>query len=59
MNEKQLQALIKKNSARAERAQKLKQKPAFDKTLDATRPADAPDDSEADEIFREMKKREF
>lgn len=59
MNEKQLQALIRKNAAKAERAQKQKQRPAFDKTLDATRPSDAPDDSEADEIFREMKKREF
>lgn len=59
MNEKQLQALIKKNAAKAERAQKQKQRPAFDATLDAVRPADAPNESEADEIFREMKKREF
>lgn len=59
MNEKQLQALIKKNAAKAERAQKQKQRPAFDATLDATRPTDATDESEADAIFREMKKREF
>lgn len=59
MNEKQLQALIRKNAARAERAQKQKQRPAFDATLDATRPTDAKDESEADAIFREMKKREF
>ena len=59
MNEKQLQALIKKNAARAERAQKQKQRPAFDSTLDATRSPDVADESEADAIFREMKKREF
>lgn len=59
MNEKQLQALIKKNAARAERAQKQKQRPAFDSTLDATRSPDAADESDADAIFREMKKREF
>jgi hypothetical protein len=59
MNEKQLQALIRKNAARAERARQQKQRPAFDATLEATRPPDAPEESEADEIFREMKKREF
>ena len=31
----------------------------YDATLDVTRPEDPPDDSEADAIFREMKKREF
>ena len=59
MNEKQLQALIKKNAAKAERAQKQKQRPAFDSTLDATRSPESADESEADAIFREMKKREF
>lgn len=59
MNEKQLQALIRRNAAKAERAQKQKQRPAFDATLDATRPNDGPEESEADAIFREMKKREF
>jgi hypothetical protein len=59
MNEKQLQALIRKNAAKAERAQKQKQRPAYDKTLDATRSPDAADESEAEEIFKEMKKREF
>lgn len=58
MNDKQLKALLRKNAAKAERA-KPKPRPAYDATLDATRPA-APDDaSEADEIFREMKRREF
>ena len=55
MNEKQLQALIKKNAAKAERAQKQKQRPAFDSTLDATRSPDSADESEADAIFRDSR----
>jgi hypothetical protein len=58
MNDKQLQALIKKNMARAEQ-KKPKPRPAYDSTIDATRPSDASDSSEAEEIFTEMKKREF
>ena len=71
MNEKQLQALIKKTAAKAERA-KPKRRPSYDATLDATRAAEgekkpdadtAPPEPDAlggaDEIFREMKKRSF
>ncbi len=58
MDDKKLQALIRKNMAKAERA-KPKKKKLYDATLDATRPAEAPEDSEADEIFSEMKKRSF
>lgn len=58
MDERQLKALIRKTAAKVERA-KAKPRPAFDATLEATRPADAPEGSEASEIFSEMKKREF
>lgn len=58
MNEKQLQALLKKTQAKA--AQKAaKPKPSFDSTLEATRPKATADESDAADIFREMKKREF
>ena len=70
MNEKQLQALIRKTAAKAEKA-KPKKRPSYDPTLDATRGADAeplaPDTTPgeqdtlggADEIFKEMKRRSF
>ena len=58
MNEKQLQALARKNAAKALATQK-KVRPSYDPTLDATRPADAPQGSEAGRLFKEMKKREF
>jgi hypothetical protein len=58
MNEKQLQALLKKTQAAAAKKQAQK-KPAFDPTLEATRPKQTADESDASEIFREMKKREF
>jgi len=58
MDDKKIEALAKKNAAKAQRALK-KPRPAFDPTLDATRPPEAPDGSEADRIFREMKRREF
>ncbi|MCE2940764.1 MAG: hypothetical protein ACK53A_10675 [Gemmatimonadota bacterium] len=58
MNEKQMQALLKKTQAKA--AQKAaKSKPSFDPTLEATRPKQTADDSDASDIFRTMKKREF
>ena len=58
MNDRELQALIRKTAAKAERA-KAKPRPAFDSTLDATRAPDSAPDSEATEIFQEMKKRSF
>lgn len=68
MNEKQLQALIRKTAAKAEKA-KPKKRPSYDPTLDATRgaegepkPADPAEPDAlggADEIFKEMKRRSF
>lgn len=69
MNEKQLQALIKKTAAKAERA-KPKRRPSYDPTLDATRTEEQPQGEgaaaadqgelgDADQIFKEMKKRSF
>ena len=58
MNDKQLAALARKNAAKAARVQQKRQR-SYDDTVDATRPADAPDDSDAEKLFKEMKKREF
>jgi hypothetical protein len=59
MDHKKLLALAKKNAAKSADIEKNRKKKTYDATLDVTRPEDAPDDSEADAIFREMKKREF
>ncbi len=58
MNEKQLAALARKNAAKAVRQQQKRER-TYDATLDATRPADAPEGSDATKLFKEMKKREF
>lgn len=56
MNEKQMQALLKKTAAKAA-AKKNPNRPTYDPALDATR-ADRPEASaDATEIFQEMKKR--
>jgi hypothetical protein len=57
VNEKQLQALIRKTMAKAEKTAK---KPGSwaDPTLSATQGPER-DDDEAKKIFKEMKKREF
>lgn len=57
VNEKQLQALIRKTMAKAEKTAK---KPGSwaDPTLSATQSPER-DDDEAKKIFKEMKKREF
>ena len=56
MNEKQMQALLKKTAAKAA-AKKMPNRPTYDPALDATR-ADRPEASaDATEIFQEMKKR--
>jgi hypothetical protein len=58
MNEKEMQALLKKTMAKAA-AKKNPNRPTYDKALDATR-IDRPEASEdATEIFKEMKKRTF
>jgi hypothetical protein len=57
MNEKQLQALIRKNMAKVARPQG-KGARWQDPTISATNSPDR-DDSDAEQIFKEMKKREF
>ena len=58
MDDKQLLALARKNAAKAQRAQ-TKPRPVYDATLEATRPPEAAEAGEAEEIFREMKRRDF
>ena len=60
MKDSQLQKLLKKTQAKAE-AKASKPRPSFDATLEATkkRGADEEDRGEAEEIFKEMKRREF
>lgn len=57
MNEKQIKALAKRNAAKAAKVQQKRER-LYDATLEATRPADA-DMSDAQKIFKEMKRREF
>jgi len=57
MNEKQLQALVKKNAAKAAKAAE-KRGAYTDPTLAATKSPER-DDSDAQKIFKEMKRREF
>ena len=59
MNEKQLEALARKNAAKATKNMNTA-RPSYDATLDATKGKG--DDSavmEAQRMFKEMKKREF
>lgn len=58
MNEKQLEALARKNAAKATKADK-KPRPTYDPTLEATRSPDRVDDNDVQKLFKEMKKREF
>ena len=59
MKDSQLKALIKKNTAKAAKPKKPTS-PSFDSTLDATRKGVEPvQGTEAEEIFKEMKRREF
>jgi hypothetical protein len=58
MNEKQIRALAKRNAAKALKAEKQRQR-SYDETLDATRPREDADATDAQRIFREMKRREF
>jgi hypothetical protein len=59
MDDKKLLALARKNAAKSAEIEKKRKKKTYDATLDVTRPEEPPEDSEADAIFREMKKREF
>lgn len=59
MKDSQLKALIKKTTAKAGQPKKQERK-SFDPTLDATRAGTEPiSGTEAEEIFKEMKRREF
>lgn len=62
MNEAQLKALLRKTQAAAEKA-KPKKNRTYDATLDATRPkqteAEQAAESDAKDLFQQMKKREF
>ena len=58
MNEKQLQALAKKNAAKAVKAEK-RVRPTYDPTLEATKSPERENDSETQRMFKEMKRREF
>jgi hypothetical protein len=58
MNQKKLEALAKRNAAKAGKVQQQRSR-TYDATLDATRPKSDDDSGEADRIFREMKRREF
>ncbi len=58
MNEKQIRALARRNAARITKV-KPEQQRKYDETLEATRPRDDRDRTDADRIFKEMKRREF
>lgn len=57
MDEKQLEALVRKNTTKAA-APKGKRR-TYDATLEATRGADDDEDEERKRFFKEMKRREF
>ena len=57
MNEKQIKALARRNANKAARVKPGQR--TYDETLDATRPREETDRSDADRILKEMKRREF
>jgi hypothetical protein len=57
MNQKKLEALARKNAAKAKKAQNQRSR-TYDATLDVTRKNDE-DNFEATRMFKEMKRREF
>jgi len=59
MNEKQIRALARKNAAKAAKVQQGNRQKTYDETLDATRPSADANASDANRIFKEMKRREF
>ncbi len=59
MKDSQLKALLRKTAAKASQ-QKKPNRASFDSTLEATRgKAEPVQGTEAEEIFKEMKRREF
>jgi hypothetical protein len=58
MDDKQLAKLVKKTVAQASRA-KANHRRTYDATLDVTRRPENDKDTEAAELFQQMKKREF
>lgn len=58
MKDAQLKALLKKTQQKATQTKKPTRQP-YDPTLEATRSKQEADESDAKEIFREMKRREF
>jgi hypothetical protein len=56
MNDKQLEALARKNAART--LAQAKRRPVYDATLEATR-NETTDSAETTRLFKEMKRREF
>ncbi|MDQ6926491.1 MAG: hypothetical protein M3154_09680 [Candidatus Eremiobacteraeota bacterium] len=63
MNDKQFAKLMKQTQQKAEQAAKARKPKGFDPTLDATRSAGDPhtDDTgvEREQMFKEMRRREF
>jgi hypothetical protein len=57
MDDKQLAKLVKKLSGQSAKPKRPAKK--YDSTLDATQPPPKPDDEEASDFFKEMKRREF
>jgi hypothetical protein len=58
MDEKQLAKLVKKTVAKAQRP-KANMNRTYDSTLDVTRRPPSAQDEEAQDLFKQMKKREF
>lgn len=58
MNDKEIAALIKKTVAKTSKPKSPPRK-TYDSTLDVTRRPETNEDIEANELFEEMKKREF
>lgn len=58
MDEKQLAKLVKKTVAKASKP-KTPPRKSYDSTLDATRRPRTEQDDEAQDLFNQMKKREF
>ncbi len=58
MKDKQLEKLVKKNMAKAAQP-KVKPRPLYDPTLEATRRPEQADQEENKEFFDQMKRREF
>ena len=58
MNDKEIAALVKKTVKKASKP-KAKRRKTYDATLDITNRPDSDSALEAEELFKEMKRREF